>query len=309
MLKQILSFITYLTILLVTITSIAFTQTLLGKFERTYSVGERPELKVETRSGDIIVKGDNDNEIHIIGEIRAKHSGWIDRSSRMSEAQQIEENPPISVHGDIIEIEQISRGLGKILFIDYKISVPERTELMASAGSGDISLETLSRYVQASVGSGDINVNSIKDGALLSSGSGDITGEKLDGDFEASTGSGDIMLDFSNKGDVEVSVGSGDIRLNNVEGSLNVTTGSGDVHVLGKPLRDWEIRTASGDIDFELKGKLGFDLLAKTSSGDINTEYPITIIGKINRRKLEGKIRGGGKKLYLSTASGDINIY
>jgi len=298
-----------MTVLLVTITSIAFAQTLLGGFERTYSVGDRPELKVETRSGDIIVNGDKNNEIHIIGEIRAKHSGWTSRSAKISEAKQIEENPPISVHGDIIEIEKISRELGRILYINYKISVPESTELIASTGSGDISLETLSRFVHASVGSGDIDVNSITDGALISSGSGDITGEKLDGDFEVSTGSGDVNLDFDNNGDVEISVGSGNIKLNNVEGSVNISTGSGDVYVSGEPVSNWEIRTASGDIDFELKDERGFDLFAETSSGDINSEYPITIIGKMNRKKLEGKIGGGGKKLYFSTASGDIHIY
>ena len=310
MLKQIISLITYVTVLLVTITSIAFAQTLLGGFERTYSVGDRPELKVETRSGDIIVNGDNDNEIHIIGEIRAKHRGWTSKSTKINEAKQIEENPPISVHGDIIEIEKISRELGRILYINYKISVPESTELIASTGSGDISLETLSRFVHVSVGSGDIDVNSITDGASISSGSGDISGEKLDGDFEVSTGSGDVNLGFDdNKGDVEISVGSGDIKLNNIAGSVNISTGSGDVYVSGEPFSNWEIRTASGDIDFELKDKMGFDLFAETSSGDINSEYPITIVGKMNRKKLEGKIRGGGKKLYFSTASGDINIY
>ena len=43
-------------------------------------------------------------------------------------------------------------------------------------------------------------------------------------------------------------------------------------------------------------------------NGDIETDFPLTVTGKISRRKLEGTIGGGGRLLELSTVNGGIEL-
>jgi hypothetical protein len=53
-----------------------------------------------------------------------------------------------------------------------------------------------------------------------------------------------------------------------------------------------------------------FDLDARTSSGTIDSVRPVTrtVTGKIDKRRIDGKVRGGGPLVQVSCSSGDIRI-
>jgi DUF4097 and DUF4098 domain-containing protein YvlB len=53
---------------------------------------------------------------------------------------------------------------------------------------------------------------------------------------------------------------------------------------------------------------LNADVKASTVNGDIQTDFPLTVTGKISRRKLEGTIGSGGRTLELSTVNGGIEL-
>jgi hypothetical protein len=50
------------------------------------------------------------------------------------------------------------------------------------------------------------------------------------------------------------------------------------------------------------------DLRYAFCSGRISVDHPLTVQGQIGARRVEGKVRGGGALLALSTASGNITI-
>jgi len=47
---------------------------------------------------------------------------------------------------------------------------------------------------------------------------------------------------------------------------------------------------------------------AGTSGGRIHTDFPVTLKGKIDPRKLQATINGGGPLLYLHTSGGSIYL-
>jgi DUF4097 and DUF4098 domain-containing protein YvlB len=163
--------------------------------------------------------------------------------------------------------------------------------------------------VHATSGSGEITINDTKAGIRASTGSGGIRGDSIGGSIEASAGSGDIRLQQTSAGNVRARTGSGDVELRGVNGSLTVTTGSGDVRADGTPSADWRVDTGSGTVTLDLPQQAGYEVYARTSSGRISVDAPMTNQESNNRgRELRGTVRGGGHMLDLHTGSGDIRV-
>jgi hypothetical protein len=120
-------------------------------------------------------------------------------------------------------------------------------------------------------------------------GSGGIRISGIDDEVHAQTGSGGIELDTL-KGRVEARTGSGGIRGNGLSGPITA-------------------RAGSGGITLGLASTSGFDLRARTGSGRISVDPPITMQGVFSgRHEVEGKIRGGGPLVDVATGSGGVRI-
>lgn len=303
------------------------TQAAEGTFQRTLSVTGPAELDVSTGSGDITVTVGEPGTIHITGHIKTR-SSWLGGPWNAEElVRRIQENPPIEQQGNSIRVGRLQdKELQRNVSISYQLVVPRQTRLNsstgsgnqnidgidgpaeASTGSGDIKLADIGADVDATTGSGSIHVEEARGRLRASTGSGDIHATRIGGSINASTGSGNVVLEQSVPGDVEVSTGSGDVTAHGVQGGLRIGTGSGEVSADGKPTGSWELETSSGDISVRLPAEGGYDIDARTSSGSIYSEHPLTVQGKFGRREVRGKIRGGGVLVSLSTSSGSIRI-
>jgi DUF4097 and DUF4098 domain-containing protein YvlB len=293
-----------------------------GQFARTLQVTGPVDLNVSTGAGSITVRAGGSGQVRINGYIKAKRG-------REAAVRALEANPPIEQEGNWIRIGRIEDdSLRKNITISYELVVPQETRLKsgtgsgeqkvsgilgpveASTGSGSVSLTNIGDEVDASTGSGNIHLEGIRGAAQASTGSGSIRATDIAGAMKASTGSGDVRLEQSAPGDVSVSTGSGDVDIHGVEGAVRVRTGSGDLTADGDPTGEWDLDTSSGEITLRLPAGAAFDLVAKTSSGSIyiGDEHELVVSGKINPRRIRGKVRGGGVRLALSTSSGDIRI-
>jgi DUF4097 and DUF4098 domain-containing protein YvlB len=207
------------------------------------------------------------------------------------------------------------------------ITVPAATALRAKSGSGDVTVEGLSREADLSSGSGDLHASRVTGavsatsgsgdvrlqgtGAVrVSTGSGDIVAAGVNGAAVAKTGSGDVSLELTGGtgSDVSVSGASGEVRISGARGMLDVQTASGDVSIEGALGGDWSVSTASGDVVLALPAEASFSLDARSNSGHIETSAPVTMKGTLSRREVKGDVRGGGRRLQLRTASGSITI-
>ncbi len=120
-------------------------------------------------------------------------------------------------------------------------------------------------------------------------------------------------------GEVDALRLNGDVDLSTVNGSISFsTTGIGRASTVNGSIRgemgraDWsdtlEMSTVNGGITLTLPQSLSTDVRASTVNGDINTDFPLTVTGRISRRRLEGTIGGGGRSLFLESVNGSITL-
>lgn len=307
-------------------TQSACAYTARGSFERRLQVTGPVQLDVTTGSGSISVRTGDASSVRVVGIIRAS-SGWFDGTDPEEKVRTLEANPPVEQNGNVIRIGHIEdRELRRNVSISYELVVPVETRLNSETGSGDQSIEgaqgpvkastgsgnltiaTVGAEVEADTGSGDITLSSINGRLRAETGSGNIRGTGIAGAIVADTGSGDVRVEQTAPGDVDVGTGSGNVELGGVRGSLRVSTGSGDITVGGEATGAWKLDAGSGNITVRLPSGAAFDLNARTSSGRVTIDHPVTVQGSIGRGELRGKVRGGGFLLEVDTGSGDIRI-
>lgn len=262
----------------------ALAQRAQATFERTLSVsGSALQLTISAGSGDIQLSRGSDNQVHIVGHVKANF--W---RGNEDEVRQVAAHPPIEQTGNIVHIGRLQQNFNGIS-IDYEIEAPAQAFLNVSNGSGNISDD------------------GVGENASLHTGSGNIHATGLRGGFSASTGSGNIYAEQTGQGDVKANTGSGNIELRNLHGGLVTHTGSGDLKLGGTPASLWRVQTGSGNVDF-WPGNAGFNLNASTGSGDIRSDRPLA--GRSgNHHHVTGSLNGGGPEVHVSTGSGDIRVH
>lgn len=298
-----------------------------GSFDRTLTVNGPAQLDVKTGSGNITITGTNGNQVVIHAKIHASDQwfgGGIPASERV---KRLEQNPPVEQSGNYIRIGHITDDeLRRNVSISYEIQTPRNSQIKGSTGSGDeritdiagsVTVESGSgsqhisgagAEVRASTGSGDIEARDIKGHLNIETGSGTVRASNVASGARLRTGSGDITFEQTAPGDVNAETGSGTLHLKNIRGGLQATTGSGDIEVDGAMQGSWHLDTGSGTVNVHLPNDAKFDVRARSSSGGVNVDHPVTVQGAIKRNSVEGSVRGGGPLLSIQTGSGSIHV-
>jgi DUF4097 and DUF4098 domain-containing protein YvlB len=124
--------------------------------------------------------------------------------------------------------------------------------------------------------------------------SGDISVTGAQGDLNANSVSGDITLDRIHPISLRANTVSGDVKVSVVE-----FMGRGDL----------QFHSVSGDISLDLPRDFAADLSMSTVSGDVDSDFAITLgNSRMSRRSISGRIGAGGRKLDVSTVSGDLKL-
>jgi DUF4097 and DUF4098 domain-containing protein YvlB len=120
---------------------------------------------------------------------------------------------------------------------------------------------------------------------------GDVSAKGLGADAEIATVNGDASVETE-----------GFAEASSVNGSVDVVMGSAD----------WSgsasYRSVNGPVSVTLPAGASAEVRASTVNGDIDTDFPLTVRGKIGPRSLHGTIGDGGRTLAIETVNGSINI-
>jgi hypothetical protein len=307
-----------------------------GTFDRTLKVTGPVDLDVSTGSGSINVHSGGTGQVVIHAVIRASDSWPFNTRSAAERIKAIQDNPPVEQSGNVIRIGHFAdSSVRRNVSISYDITTPRETRLRSHSGSGTLTLTALSGPVEANTGSGSIHASDIASDARLGTGSGSIEASGITGSVRASTGSGSITADRVGGGGsvqtsakyqgkalalassgsgtsggsyLEFETGSGHIRLTGIAGELRAHTGSGGIEAEGRQTGDWQLHTGSGSVDVRLPADAKFSLSARSSSGRVSSDFPVTVQGTVSRRELRGDVNGGGPRLDIHTGSGGIRI-
>jgi hypothetical protein len=112
-------------------------------------------------------------------------------------------------------------------------------------------------------------------------------------------------------GPVDLTTVNGAVALETTAGEASASTVNGGIHatVRGAGQGRLSFSTVNGSVDLSLAGGLSADFSAETVNGSIESDFPITLTGRINPRHLEGRIGQGGRILRLRTVNGGIRVH
>jgi DUF4097 and DUF4098 domain-containing protein YvlB len=125
-------------------------------------------------------------------------------------------------------------------------------------------------------------------------------GRTVNGGISASGLTADAEATTVNGG-VEIEAG-GTARATTVNGGISARLGRADWDGLLK------LTTVNGGIDVAVPSGLNTEVKASTVNGDIQTDFPVTMTGRISKRHIQGTIGSGGRQLEMATVNGSIEL-
>lgn len=129
----------------------------------------------------------------------------------------------------------------------------------------------------------------------------DLELESTNGGLQVTAIEGDLDLDTTNGGISLDEVGGG-VRAHTTNGGIDIRLSGGTWRGSGL-----DARTTNGGIRLAVPDGFAAHLEAETVHGDIHTDFPITVQGRIGR-ELSGDLNGGGPTVRLETTNGGISI-
>ncbi|HEX6616800.1 MAG TPA: DUF4097 family beta strand repeat-containing protein [Gemmatimonadales bacterium] len=196
----------------------------------------------------------------------------------------------------------LAAGAVNIANVDGELLVDAASApVTASGAKGSLDIDVGSGAVQVSDGEGELDVDT---------GSGSVDLSRFRGrSLSIDTGSGDVTGTGLECEDLSIETGSGDIRLTTVASpSLSLETGSGGVTAeLRRDVASLSVETGSGDIAIRAPAALGATVEIETSSGDIETDFPLQVTRR-GRSHLAGTIGDGKGTIEMETGSGEISL-
>ncbi len=278
---------------------------------KSFTVEQGGTLNVDTDNGSIEVQGTNGRTVDI--EVLRKV-----RTTNENRAQQILENFKISfekrgrdvyITGERLNKDRFWDNLWNRLSIKYIIHVPEIYNVELRTSGGSISVEVVEGEVNVKTSGGSLSLDDITGPVWGKTSGGSIRVGSVDGNVDVNTSGGSIKI-VRALGTVKAHTSGGGITVEEVMGTIDAHTSGGSVkaHISQQPDSDCRLSTSGGSVTVYLASDISVDLDASTSGGSVYTDFPVTIRGKLNPRKLNAKINGGGPLLYLHTSGGSIHV-
>lgn len=293
-------------------------------FERSFATAGVPVIDIQTERGKVDVRPSTGDRVEVIGRVTVR-SDWNPPVNAVELAQMAADRPSVEHEGQTIRIRAPREmNVRDAVTVAYELRVPVASAVSVRGDSsavtidgingavdvqtqsGAISIAGLGGTCRISTGSGAVFLDRIAGAVSVTTTSGAITAHGLGAAFTARTGSGRITAVLTGTGDTDLRSESSAISVNGARGGLIVTTNSGAIDITGDPRREWRISSASSAIDARLQGS-PVSLDATSSSSDVEID-PRGFDGVVEKGRANGRLRGGGVPVVITSRSGRIRI-
>jgi DUF4097 and DUF4098 domain-containing protein YvlB len=291
------------------------------RFSRKVKLGRDGRVTIGNISGNIVVTGGSGDEVTIdaVKHTRGDQSQLAnvrivvdDRSGRVDVRTEYDSN-------------RFTRSNNNVS-VDYTVTVPSSAAVEAKSVSGNIRVTGVRGAVRSESVSGDVTTSDTPKVETAKSVSGNVTlsGIQNDGDLSATSVSGTVSAKGVKAHALDLGSVSGDLMVSDVTcDRLNAKSVSGGFEYSGSIARGgiYDVNLHSGTARFVLANPVGFELTANTFSGNIRSDWPLTIGGDRDRdrdrddrrrgasnRSMRATFGDGSATLTVHTFSGDIVI-
>lgn len=193
--------------------------------------------------------------------------------------------------------------------VQFIVTVPSRYNLHLSTSGGDVEVGSIAGEVRARTSGGSVRVEGATGAADLRTSGGNVRIGAAGGSVQARTSGGSIEV-HRVAGDLFARTSGGSITVDDALGAIDGETSGGSIRARfsRQPRSDSSLSTSGGSIRVALANNVALDLDAHTSGGDVDTDVPVTVMGKQSDSTVQGKINGGGPRLVLRSSGGGIHV-
>ena len=247
-----------------------------AKYQRTVQLSAPlspgSSFAAQTHNGSITITGADVADCNLTATI-------IARAATEEDAKKLAEKIKVTLVASdnklSTKIEKPTRLINKSVSINLDVAVPNQTDVKLTTHNGAIIITDITSRLNATTHNGKVTAEQISGTIELRTHNGSVICREISGDTQLKTHNGNVKLYYS-----EAAPSVCDISLITHNGGIDLTAPS----------------NFSGEVD------------ASTHNGSIRTDLPITVVGKVSKRKLTGKIGAGQGKLHLETHNGSIRL-
>jgi DUF4097 and DUF4098 domain-containing protein YvlB len=248
-----------------------------AKYERTVQLSAPLSagysFKAETHNGSITIEGRDEDGCDVTAVITG-------RASSVETAKDIADRTKVRLKNSgnkiTVEIKKPTLGWQESVSVSLDAKLPNKTNIL-----------------------------------LLGTHNGAVTISNIKGKVDGSTHNGRIKTSGVS-GETKLKTHNGSVICDEISGNAWMTTHNGSIktfYIADAPsVCEISLKTYNGSIDLKTPSNLSAAVDVSTHNGSIKTELPITLIGKVSKRNLQGKIGEGLGKLQLGTHNGSIKI-
>jgi hypothetical protein len=291
---------------------------------RSFDVDSGGMLSVNIDGGSIDVQPSDSLKVSV-EMIRKFESGSADEARRLLKRNPIK----FKQSGNTVYIESEGSGGKYNKHVELHITVPRNFNVDLKTAGGDVVVEGLVGTVRSKTLGGNLRFSQIEGPVRGDTSGGSISAKEIEGEVEINTSGGTIdVSDVSNdvvahtsggsitakriEGKLDARSSGGSLNFENITGDIEGYTSGGSVTArFSKPMEaDCRLETSGGSVDVFLPETSQFELDAEAGSGQIITEFPVSVIlqGKLDKSMLKGPVNGGGHVLYCRTSGSNINL-
>ena len=139
-------------------------------------------------------------------------------------------------------------------------------------------------------------------------------------DFEVRLPKGVHIGAWSVNGEVSVDGATGEVEAGSVNGSVDATSSGGPVQAssvngtvharMGRvgSTEDLNFSSVNGNVIAEFGEDIDAQVELSTVNGRFQTDWPVTITGRVDPRRLRATIGKGGRRIRMSTVNGNVEL-
>jgi lia operon protein LiaG len=233
-------------------------------------------------------------------------------------------------HGDWDEGRKvtIASGQGLDARADLVVRVPRGRRVAVYLAVGSVTVTNVEGDLTFDTHEAEVTANGVKGSLTIDVGSGSVRATQIDGELSVDTGSGGVEVSRVHGTSLSIDTGSGDVTGSDLDAAeLSVDTGSGEIRLAGvvspelsletgsggvtaelrRDVTSLRVETGSGDIAIRAPASLGAEVEIETSSGDIESDFPLQVT-RHGRDHMLGTIGDGKGTIAIETGSGGIRL-